>query len=260
MSVPMGWSLTLLNYGDEWCAHRRLAVNGFGNQVIKVNPTFTRNVYGLLRRLLESPDAWQEHVRHHVGAMIIEITYGLDVIPQNDPFIESADKAATTISAAAMPVAFLVNTVPILKHGPSWFIGAGFERKAKEWTRYAGETLEVPFKALKEEIRCLQDLDPNIDTAYQERVIKGAAAIMYVAGGDTSVSFLGTLVLAMIQYHTVQRRAQAELDSVLGPDRLATFEDMPALPYLSAIIKECHSCEVVLPFAAPHMLTADDDY
>ncbi|KZP15689.1 hypothetical protein FIBSPDRAFT_749711, partial [Athelia psychrophila] len=46
-----GWALTLLNYGDEWCAHRRLAVKWFDAQVI----ANTRNAHGLLRRLLASP-------------------------------------------------------------------------------------------------------------------------------------------------------------------------------------------------------------
>ncbi|KZP16288.1 cytochrome P450 [Athelia psychrophila] len=267
-----GWSLAFLNYGDEWRAHRRLAVKGFDAQAIPTfNLAFTRHAHGLLHRLLESPSAWQEHVRHQVGAMIIEISYGLDVLPKNDPFIEAADKGVASVATAFMPGAFLVNTLPILKHIPSWFPGAGFKQKAKEWTRYADETLEAPFKAFKKEItngvakpsfaqRYLQDMDPNIDTVYQEGLIKETAAVMYVAGADTSVSVLGTFVLAMLQYPTVQRRAQAELDSVLGPDRLPTFEDMPALPYLSAIIKECHRWEVVLPFAIPHMLTADDEY
>ncbi|KZP09719.1 hypothetical protein FIBSPDRAFT_963755 [Athelia psychrophila] len=139
-----------------------------------------------------------------------------------------------------MPGAFLVDTVPILKHAPSRFPGVGFKRKAKEWKRHIDETLEAPFNAIKEEIasgvakpsfaqRCLRDMDPNTDTDYQERIIKGTAGVMYGAGADTSVSFVANFVLAMIQYPAVQRRAQAELDSVLGPDRLPTFDDMP--PY-----------------------------
>ncbi|KZP06197.1 cytochrome P450 [Athelia psychrophila] len=266
------WNLALMSYGDEWRAHRRLAARGFDAQAMpKFNHAFTRNTRGLLRRLLESPEAWNEHVRHEVGAMIIEITYGLDVLPKNDPFIESADKGLATLALAVVPGAFLVDTLPILKHVPSWFPGAGFKRKAKEWKRYADEVLEAPYKALKEEMangaakpsfvqRCLQDMDPNIDTTNQERVIKNTAAEMYVAGADTSASFLATFLLAMIQYPKVQRRAQAELDSVLGPDRLPTFGDMPSLPYLSAITKECFRWEVVTPISIPHMLTEDDEY
>ncbi|KZP11349.1 hypothetical protein FIBSPDRAFT_1050806 [Athelia psychrophila] len=142
-----GWALTLLNYGDERHAHRRLAVKGFDAQTIpKFNLAFTRNAHGPPRRLLASPEACQ------VGAMIIKVSYGLDVLPKNDPFIEPADKAIAAFGIALMPGAFLVNTVPILKHAPSWFPGAGFKRKAKEWKRHIDETLEAPFKALKEEI------------------------------------------------------------------------------------------------------------
>ncbi|KZP29737.1 cytochrome P450 [Athelia psychrophila] len=270
--MGLEWAFILMPYGDEWRAHRRLAAKGFDAKAIpKFNPTFTRNAQDLLRRLLESPEAWHEHVRHQVGAMIIEVSYGLDVLHKNDPFIESADKAAVTFAMAIKPGAFLVNTVPILKYVPSWFPGAGFQRKAKEWKRYNDAVLEAPFKALKEEItngaarpsfaqQCLQNMDPNIDTAYQERVIKDTSAAMYGGGSDTSVSFLATFVLAMLQYPSVQRRAQVELDSVLGRDRLPTFDDMPDLPYLAAVMKECHRWEIVLPLAIPHMLTADDEY
>ncbi|KZP10035.1 cytochrome P450 [Athelia psychrophila] len=109
-----GWSLALMPYGDEWRAHRRLAVKGFDAQVVpKFNLTFTRNAHGLLRRLLKSPEAWHEHVRHQVGAMIIEVTYGLNVLPKNDPFIDSAEKALAAIAISSMPGAFLVNTMPI---------------------------------------------------------------------------------------------------------------------------------------------------
>jgi hypothetical protein len=36
----------------------------------------------------------------------------------------------------------------------------------------------------------------------------------------------------------IQKRAQAEIDGVIGVDRLPNFEDRPHLPYLEAICKE----------------------
>lgn len=83
--------------------------------------------------------------------MIVEVSYGLEVLPQNDPFIESAENGIATVNIAGQPGAFLVDMVPILEHVPSWFPGAGFKHKAKEWSQYADEILERPFKALKEE-------------------------------------------------------------------------------------------------------------
>ena len=49
---------------------------------------------------------------------------------------------------------------------------------------------------------------------------------------------LRNFTLAMIVYPDVQRRAQEELDRVLGRDRLPTFQDQEKLPYVSKIMKE----------------------
>ncbi|KAF7977287.1 hypothetical protein HWV62_4249 [Athelia sp. TMB] len=266
-----GWSFVLMPYGDPWRAHRRLAAKEFDAQTIpKYNHAFARNSYDLLRRLLESPEDWHQHVRHQVGAMIIEVSYGFEALPKNDPFIDTAEKGLSTV-AQCLPGAFLVDTLPILKFVPSWMPGASFKQKAKLWRQYADETLEAPFRALKTDIanhvakpsfalRCMQNLDPKFDAETQENVIKASAAAMYGAGADTTVSLLGTFVFAMMKYPEVQRKAQMELDSVVGANRLPTFEDMSALPYLNAIIKECHRWQVTVPFAIPHMLTEDDVY
>ena len=42
----------------------------------------------------------------------------------------------------------------------------------------------------------------------------------------------------MANYPDVQAKAQAELDAVVGPDRLPEFSDYPNLPYINAIISE----------------------
>ena len=47
-----------------------------------------------------------------------------------------------------------------------------------------------------------------------------------------------TFVLAMIQYPAVLRKAQDEIDKVIGNDRLPTFDDRGSLPYLECLLKE----------------------
>lgn len=42
----------------------------------------------------------------------------------------------------------------------------------------------------------------------------------------------------MLLYPDVQRRAHEELDRVIGRDSLPTFDDLPNLPYISAILAE----------------------
>ena len=45
-------------------------------------------------------------------------------------------------------------------------------------------------------------------------------------------------MLAMALYPDVMRKAQAEIDTVVGRHRMPTFADRPHLPYVRAIVKE----------------------
>ena len=53
-----------------------------------------------------------------------------------------------------------------------------------------------------------------------------------------TVSALGSFFLAMLLYPEIQRKAQAEVDRVVGRDRLPEFSDEPSLPYITALVKE----------------------
>lgn len=61
-------------------------------------------------------------------------------------------------------------------------------------------------------------------------------------------------------YPEVQKKAQEELDRVLGPNRLPRFEDRSNLPYIEAIVKEALRWHPVAPMGIPHMSTEDDVY
>ena len=53
--------------------------------------------------------------------------------------------------------------------------------------------------------------------------------------------------LAMALYPEVQRRAQEELDEVVGQGRLPDFSDRSALPYINAVAKETMRWHQVVP-------------
>jgi cytochrome P450 len=54
---------------------------------------------------------------------------------------------------------------------------------------------------------------------------------------QTSIA-LHAFFVAMMIYPEVQARAQAELDSIVGSDRLPTLDDRARLPYTVALMKE----------------------
>ena len=60
-----------------------------------------------------------------------------------------------------------------------------------------------------------------------------------------------TLFLAMALYPEVQKKVQAEIDAVIGPDRLPNFQDRPSLPYVNAVVKESLRWNLILPLGGP---------
>lgn len=86
-------------------------------------------------------------------------------------------------------------------------------------------------------------------------------------------------MLALLNYPDVLKKAQEEIDRVIGPGNLPTFEDRPSLPYINAIAKESvrwrdttplgitvtlHFDPLVLllmlVLAVAHVSTAEDEY
>ena len=64
----------------------------------------------------------------------------------------------------------------------------------------------------------------------------------------------------MAIFSSVQRKAQNELDTVLGLSRLPTIDDIPSLPYLRAVLMEVMRWSPTLPMGVPHRAMEADTY
>ncbi|KAJ6060294.1 cytochrome P450 [Penicillium canescens] len=76
----------------------------------------------------------------------------------------------------------------------------------------------------------------------------------------TTAIALSIFVMVCLQHPDAVSRAQRDLDSVVGPNRLPEFDDIENLPYMHAFINEMLRWQPVTPFGAPHGLTTDDEY
>jgi len=92
------------------------------------------------------------------------------------------------------------------------------------------------------------------------REMAWAVGTLYSAGAETTYTSLSWWALAMIAHPDYQRRAQAELDAVVGRSRVPTFSDISGLPYIQAMVKEVLRWRPPLPFSLPHSTTEDDWY
>ncbi|KNZ80387.1 O-methylsterigmatocystin oxidoreductase [Termitomyces sp. J132] len=266
----MGWNFHIgwMPYGDNW---RLLQQEFNATASIRFRPLELQATHGLLRALLDSPDDLDGNLRQMAGETILGGTYGIEIQSKDDPYIKTAAKATHTLFTAAVPGAFLVDFLPILKYVPDWMPFADFKRKVKEWRNLASDMVNMPYDAAKRNIgngdaassfilRSLQNMDESRDIKVQEYIIKSVAGAMYTAGSDTTVSAISSCILGLLENPAVVKKAQEELDRVVGLNHLPTFDDEDSLPYITAITKETLRWRDVAPFGVPHLLDVDDEY
>jgi len=200
------------------------------------------------------------------------LTYGYE-LKENDDILIPARKTTQIMSRLGMPGAALVNHLPFLQCLPSWVPVFKYEPLAGECRALAGRMKNEPINFVRNSMRDgsaipslasehLQEVELLRGTERQlaEEVVKDTLGSMFQAGSDTSVSSMSSLFLALVLYPEVQKRAQAELDSVISRDRLPTYDDKSRLPYIEAMSKELLRWQMVTPMGVPHSPSDDDVY
>ncbi|KAF8880395.1 cytochrome P450 [Infundibulicybe gibba] len=281
--IPMlelgGWtdSITaVLPYGDLWRHHRRVFQQSFKQDTIAVyEPTEIKKIHQLLKGLLESPDNLRVHVRAVAAAIILRVVYGYDILPENDRLTLIAEEAIENAARVTLPGAALVNIVPALGYIPPWFPGAGFHQVATKIKELMYQMQNTTFNFVRKNMEAgtgnpslLGDLleanDARGGSAEYETILKGVSATAYVGSNNwahpQTVSSVMTFFYAMATNPEVQRKAQAEIDAVIGSERLPEPSDRSSLPYVEALYREVMRWRPVLPLGLPHTPTEDDVY
>ncbi|KAH9898437.1 cytochrome P450 [Cubamyces lactineus] len=272
--IGWDWNVALMGYGPQWRQTRRAFHEHFHQGAVKLyEPIQLSGARNYTKRLLANPDNFIQDLRYDLGATILEVSYGIQAQGHTDKYIAIGERAVEGPTEALMLGALWVEFLPFLRHLPPWFPGASYQRKAGRWRADAMALKHVPFakaiedfcdgegpRSLASEILHREYQIGDGSSAGTEELAKNVAAVTYGAGADTSFSTLQTFFLAMALHPDVQRKAQAELDAVVGLMRLPDFEDQRSLPYIEAIVKECLRWQNVFTLGLPHRLMQDDEY
>ncbi|KAH0580683.1 hypothetical protein H2248_002170 [Termitomyces sp. 'cryptogamus'] len=272
--MGMDFSSAFLRYGDTWRRHRRIFQQAFNKQEIKTvhEPVHVFKVHELLYKLLVAPDDFLAHFRTTAGAVVMATVYDKNMSESNlEKFVILSERTVNMLSASFFPGATVVNALPFLRHIPTWFPGAQFHHFAAECRAYASEMVEVPFKYVKDKMatgiessslteRLLKQNDVLGTMALTEADIKSTMATAFLGGADTTVSVAGTFIYAMLVNPEAQRKAQDEIDAVIGRKRLPDFSDRPNLPYVEAVYREIMRWRPVAPLGLVHSTSMDDVY
>ncbi|KAK7472778.1 hypothetical protein VKT23_000886 [Stygiomarasmius scandens] len=273
LSELMGWhnASTHVRYGPRFRKHRRFIHQTFNQQAVRsLRPVQEKETFNLVQGFIESPEQFTQHIRRFAAATIMKITYGRDVTSISDEFILLAERAGSLTIQSGTPAATLVDFFPAMKHIPDWAPLAGFKRNARVVKEAVDSMMNVPFQMVKDQMlsgtanpcltsRLLESCGESASLEDEED-IKGVAGTMYAAAEDTTVCVLLSFVLAMVLHPETYKKAQEEMDKVVGAVRLPSIEDRDSLPFLECVLKEVYRWNPPVPLGLPHRLMEDDIY
>ncbi|KAF8012347.1 hypothetical protein BT93_I0480 [Corymbia citriodora subsp. variegata] len=100
----------------------------------------------------------------------------------------------------------------------------------------------------------LQESQPE---DYSDFMIKGLVLVLLLAGTDTSSITLEWIMANLLNNPEKLKKAQDEIDSLVGHDRLVEESDVSKLPYLQCIIFETLRLNATAPLLLPQASSAD---
>ncbi|GJJ11036.1 hypothetical protein Clacol_005267 [Clathrus columnatus] len=145
----------------------------------------------------ESPENYRRHVRCYLGALVLEVTYGIEATSEEDPLLVLSENTVQRVTEAGIPGTYLVDIFPVLKHIPSWFPGAKFQRELNQLGKQVTEMLNKPVEIAKASLKrgdarssvvsaLIENFENDPDRPDDhEDIIKQVPGLVYIGAIDT---------------------------------------------------------------------------
>ncbi|KAF4580837.1 hypothetical protein GQ602_006974 [Ophiocordyceps camponoti-floridani] len=197
--------------------------------------------------------------------------YGYNIKRGGDPLVSLHERMMRFFGQANVPLNWAVDVIPLLKYLPEGFPGSSFKKTARVYKKVRDASVGIPYSfcrrttaesqrhsfvsATVEMLGGESEISPE-----NEAEMELSAWASSVAGSDTLVTTIQSVVLALVMFPEVQRKAHDEIDRVVGSKRLPGLEDRKNMPYIEAVAKEAFRWETVAPMGLPRLATEDLTY
>ncbi|KAK4555386.1 hypothetical protein LTR86_007683 [Recurvomyces mirabilis] len=255
----------LLPYGSEWREVRKLMHSLTNVSMVSSYETVQEEESTrMVRDLIREPRAYEKWFNRYSAGLILRIAYSKPVETGEEEYVKRIMQVNHQLERIASPGSYLVDTFPILMKLPSFL--APFKTEGK---RLHAEELNLFRDLLDQGIAAPDATAPNFCQKWDAEKDKYhlsrdhvayAIGTMFEAGAGTTSAAMGSFLLAMTLHENEFRELQAEVDAVVGHDRLPQLSDMPNLPRVRAVAKETLRWRPVTAGGLPHQLTKDDVY
>lgn len=151
-----------------------------------------------------------------------------------------------------------------MKYVPAWTPGAVFKRVGAEGWKRQERIHWWPWEEAKARLAA-GTAGPSVATDYIEKGVdmqntQDAVGMMFAAGVDTTSATMVNFFYQMVQHPEIQKKVQAELDSVIGQSRLPVPTDRPNLVYADAAWRESMRWHPTTGISIPRKTLTEDVY
>lgn len=239
-NVSKGNRSLLLPYGPQYRLHQRVQ-GGFlaprySQQYIRLQDLESRQLMSEL--LTASDDDWMDRFHRYSSSLIFALAYGKRMPRGDEQEVKNVEKLMENFLYSARVGTWIVDAIPALNRLPKAF--APWKKLADNYHDFESsffiQNLEISSKS--EHWNWAKQAKTMKETSeMSQKELAYCVGIIYEAGSDTTTQALQSFVLAALTYPEEVRKAQQELDAVVG-DSFPTFEDRPRLQIVEAVAKE----------------------
>ncbi|KAI0791963.1 cytochrome P450 [Abortiporus biennis] len=265
-----GLFLPCNTYGDGWRKLRKAANEVLNHRAVRDSAyIIQREAAGLAQSLIQDSADWNRKIVTSISSVAFAVGFGSSPLWSKDDVLERTKRIEAfmlRIEHASRPGAHFVEIFPWLAHVPSWFPGAGWKKNALDWHEKDSAMFvelyreaEKNFLAGKASKSFVSIMSEN-DYGLTEKERAWMAGVLYGGGTSTTSAVVLTFILAMASFPDVMKKAQAQIDKVVGRNRMPNITDKADLPYIRALIREVFRWRCVGPTGLPHYTMEDDIY
>ncbi|KAG7094942.1 hypothetical protein E1B28_005744 [Marasmius oreades] len=266
--ITGGMVFAFESHNAFWKRMRRAAQEALTN-VKRYCHIQEREAYILCHQMLQKPDYWDDHLRRASNSVMLGIIYGLPpMLDSLNPNIRRANVYVQKALAAAVPGAFLVEYLPWMMYLPRWmcawrrYAESIFTRESVLFEKFFSDVVVRIHKGTQIPSAASSFYENKEKLGMTDREAAWCATTLYTAGGESTSGQMSWVLMSLVLYPDVQKKAQEEVDRVVGRDRMPTFKDLEPeqMPYLNALLREIMRWRSIGPLCIPHRLKQDDYY
>lgn len=243
---------------EYWRLGRRFAASMLTpTMAAQWEPYQTSQCMRMVQSMMKEPERYIYWLDRYATLVSLKEIYGKKVttVAEEEYHTRTISERMHNIERLGTPGGYLVELIPALLKLPAWMTSFRAEAQALRdvelayfqglvedaQQRWNEKILETP----ESFARCWLKKDNRwelgkIDITY-------VLGTLYGGGSGTTSNAMQTFIMAMALYPEWQRKLQAELDDVVGSERLPSFADRPHLRLVRAVAKEILRWRPVVP-------------